>query len=194
VLGLAQSGRTKLLYPEEILSLCGASIPLAWRLYFEGGLEEVNQTLPGYLTYLTQLAKEPSHYQSKAAALASQGYQLASLLATQYQNFGTALTYAAQALTFADQVDDPHLQTAALIRQALVYFYLKRPLQRLRAYERASHYSQKASSLLQGRVHIGLSETYSCLGHERDAGQHLALAHRIFPEHSEDDIAFSYAH
>jgi transcriptional regulator with XRE-family HTH domain/tetratricopeptide (TPR) repeat protein len=194
ILGLAQSGHTKLLHPEEILSLCGASIPLAWRLYFEGGLEGVNQTLPGYLTQLTQLAKESSPYQKKAAGLASQCYQLASLLATQYQNFGTALMYATQALTFANQVDDPHLQAAALIRQALVYFYLKRPLQRLRAYERALHYSQNASSLLQGRVHIGLSETYSCLGHELDASHHLALAHRTFPQHSEDDIAFSYTH
>jgi tetratricopeptide (TPR) repeat protein/transcriptional regulator with XRE-family HTH domain len=194
ILGLAQSGHTKLLHPEEILSLCGASIPLAWRLYFEGGLEGVNQTLPGYLTHLTQLVKEPSAYQKKAAGLASQCYQLASLLATQYQNFGTALAYATQALAFADQVGDPHLQAAALIRQALVYFYLKRPRQRLRAYERALHYSQNASSLLQGRAHIGLSETYSYLGQERDASHHLALAHRTFPQHSEDDIAFSYTH
>lgn len=194
VLGLTQNGRSPLLHPEEILSLCTANVPLAWKLYFEGGLEEVNQTLPIYLTQLTQLAREPSHYQKKAISLASQGYQLASLLATQYQNFGSALTYATQALSFADQVDDPHLQTAALIRQALVYFYLKRPLQRLRAYERALHYSQKASPLLQGRVHVGLSETYSCLRQERDANHHLAFAYKTFPACCEDDIAFPYTH
>jgi tetratricopeptide (TPR) repeat protein/DNA-binding XRE family transcriptional regulator len=194
VFGLVQGGSSKLLHPAEIISLCEASIPLAWRLYFEGGLDEVNQTLPGYLTQLTKLAKEPSHYQRRATILASQGYQLASLLASQYQNFGTAANCATQALTFADQVADPHLQTASLIRQALVYFYLKRPQQRLRAYELAAQRSQKASALLQGRTHIGLSETYGCLGHEQKARQHLDLAYRTFPEHCEEDLAFSYTH
>jgi transcriptional regulator with XRE-family HTH domain len=194
IFGLAQGGTAKLLYPAEIISLCEASIPLSWRLYFEGGLDEVNQTLPGYLTQLTKLAHGPSQYQKRAAGLASQGYQLASLLASQYQNFGTAATYATQALTFADQVADPHLQTASLIRQALVYFYLKRPQQRLRAYERAAHFSQKASALLQGRAHIGLSETHGCLGHEQEAYQHLELAYQKFPEHCEEDPAFPYTH
>jgi transcriptional regulator with XRE-family HTH domain/tetratricopeptide (TPR) repeat protein len=194
ILGLTQGGFSKLLHPEEIVSLCEVSIPLLWRLYFEGGLDEVNQNLPGYLTQLTQLTQKPSLYQKKAANLASQGYQLASLLASQYQNFGTAATYAIQALTFADQVADPHLQAASLIRQALVYFYLRRPQQRLRAYERALHYSQKASALLQGRAHIGLSETYSCLRHEREASQHLKHAERTFPERCEEDIAFPYTH
>ncbi len=194
IFGLAQAGTAKLLHPEEIISLCEASIPLSWRLYFEGGLDEVKQTLPGYLTQLAKLAREPSRYQKQAAALASQGHQLASLLASQYQNFGTAASHATQALTFADQVADPHLQTASLIRQALVYFYLKRPQQRLRAYERAAHFSQQASPLLQGRAHIGLSETHGCLGHEQEARQHLELAYKAFPEHCEEDPAFHYTH
>ena len=194
IFGLAQSGTSKLLHPAEIISLCEASIPLSWQLYFEGGLDEVKQTLPGYLTQLTKLAHEPSRYQKKAAILASQGYQLASLLASQYQNFGTAASDATQALTFANQVADPHLQTASLIRQALVYFYLKRPQQRLRAYERAAHFSQQASPLLQGRAHIGLSETHGCLGHEQEARQHLDLAYKTFPEHCEEDPAFPYTH
>ncbi len=114
ILGLGQGGYTTLLHPEEIVSLCEMSIPLSWRLYFEGGLNEVNQSLPSYLTQLTKLAQEPSRYQKRATSLASQGYQLASLLASQYQNFGMAITYATQALTFADQVADPHLQAASL--------------------------------------------------------------------------------
>ncbi len=194
ILGLGQGGYTKLLHPEEIVSLCEMSIPLLWRLYFEGGLNEVNQALPGYLSQLTKLAQEPSRAQKRAASLASQGYQLASLLASQYQNFGTAITYATQAFTFADVVEDVHLQAAALIRQALVYFYLKRPQQRLYAYERALQYSQKASPLLRGRAHIGLSETHSVLGHELEASHHLRLAHKTFPERCEEDPAFPYTH
>ncbi|MBV9614368.1 MAG: helix-turn-helix transcriptional regulator, partial [Ktedonobacteraceae bacterium] len=194
VLGLAQGGYTKLLHPEEIVSLCDVSIPLSWQLYFEGGLDEVNQTLPGYLSQLTKLVQEPSCYQKRAATLASQGYQLASLLTSQYQNFGTATSYATQALTFANHVEDPHLQAAALIRLALVYFYLKRPQQRLRAYERALHHSHNASPLLQGRAHIGLSEAHSSLGHEQEARHHLELAHKVFPRRCEEDTAFPYTH
>src|SRR5947209_17286979 len=105
-----------------------------------------------------KLTKEPSPYHEKAIILASQGYQLASLLASQYQNFGTATTYATQAFALAEQLANPHLQTASLIRQALVFFYLKRPWQRLHTYEQALHTSKHASPLLQGRVYIGLSE------------------------------------
>ena len=194
LLGLGQGGLSQLLHPEEIVSLCEMSIPLLWRLYFEGGLNEVNQTLPGYLTQLTKLAQEPSRSQEKAARLVSQGYQLASLLASQHQNFGIAITYAIQAFTFAGQVEDPHLQAAALIRQALVYFYLKRPQQRLCAYERALQHSQKASPLLQGRAHIGLSETHSLLGHELEANHHLELAHKAFPKRCDEDPAFAFTH
>jgi transcriptional regulator with XRE-family HTH domain/tetratricopeptide (TPR) repeat protein len=194
VFGLAQGTRASVLHPDETLSLCKISIPLLWRLYFEGGLAEVTQSLPGYLAQLTKLAQEPSHYQKRAASLASQGYQLGSLISTQHQNFGAAMTYATQAFTYAQLVEDAHLQTAALIRRALVTFYLKRPYQRVQAYEQALFHSSKASPLLQGRVHIGLAEAYSALGKERESDQHLDLAHKIFPASYEDDPNFAYTH
>jgi transcriptional regulator with XRE-family HTH domain len=138
VFGLAQGTRASVLHPDEMLSLCTISVPLLWRLYFEGGMAEVTQSLPGYLS--------------------------------------------------------PHLQTASLIRRALVCLYLKRPQQRAQAYEQALLISSKASALLQGRVHIGLAEAYSALGKERDAQQHLDLAHQTFPERYEDDPNFPYTH
>lgn len=194
VFGLAQGTRASVLHPDEMLSLCTISVPLLWRLYFEGGMAEVTQSLPGYLSQLTRLAQEPSHYQKRAASLASQGYQLGSLISTQHQNFGAASAYATQALMCAQQVEDAHLQTASLIRRALVCLYLKRPQQRAQAYEQALLNSGKASALLQGRVHIGLAEAYSALGKERDAQQHLDLAHQTFPERYEDDPNFPYTH
>ncbi len=194
VFGLAQGTRESVLHPDEMLSLCTISVPLLWRLYFEGGMVAVTQSLPGYLSQLTKLAQEPSHYQKRAASLASQGYQLGSLLSVQHQNFGAASTNATQALMYAQQVEDAHLQTASLIRRALVCLYLKRPQQRALAYEQALLYSSKASSLLQGRVHIGLAEAYSALGKEHEAQQHLDLAHMTFPDRYEDDPNFSYTH
>ncbi len=194
VFGLAQGTRASVLHPDEMLSLCKISIPLLWRLYFEGGLAEVTQSLPGYLAQLAKLAQEPSQYQKRAAALASQGYQLGSLISAQHQNFGAATAHATHAFTYAQLVEDAHLQTAALIRRALVAFYLKRPHQRVQAYEQALLHSSKASHLLQGRVHIGLAEAYSALGKEREADQQLDLAHKIFPASYEDDPNFAYTH
>jgi transcriptional regulator with XRE-family HTH domain len=194
VFGLAQGTRTAVLHPDEMLSLCKISIPMLWRLYFEGGLTEVTQSLPGYLAQLAKLAQEPSHYQKRAATLASQGYQLGSLISVQHQNFGAAMTCATQALTYAQLVEDAHLQTASLIRRALVAFYLKRPYQRVQAYEQALFHSSKASPLLQGRVHIGLAEAYSALGKEREADEHLDLAHKIIPTSYQDDPNYAYTH
>jgi tetratricopeptide (TPR) repeat protein len=86
------------------------------------------------------------------------------------------------------------LQTSSLIRQAQVYFYLQRPRQRLQAYEQALQYSHNVSPLLQGRVYIGLTETYSHLGREQEALHFLSLAHQIFPAHCEADHGFAYTH
>ncbi len=194
VFGLTQSAHAQLLSPGEVLSLCTMNIPLIWQLYFEGGLAEVGQILPGYLSQLTALAKNSSHYQRRAASMASQGYQLASLLALQSQNFGTAQTYAQWAFEYGKQTEDFNLQTASLIRLALVYFYLKRAEPRLHAYQKALTCSHNSSPLLQGRVYIGLTEAYSKLGNRQDAQHCLELAHSTFPERPEEDPNFSYTH
>lgn len=194
VFGMTQGTKPVLLHPEEVLALCTVNIPLSWQLYFEGGLAEVEHILPGYLSQLTTLTHQPSRHQKRAASLASQGYQLASLLEAQHQNFGTAYTYASKAFDYGTLADDPNLQTTSLIRQAQVYLYLRHPRLRLQAYERATQYIDHTSPLLQGRVYIGLTETHSKLGNEREARQFLDLAHSTFPEHYATDPNFSYTH
>jgi tetratricopeptide (TPR) repeat protein len=194
VFGVTQGLKHATLHPEEVLALCAANLPLIWRLYFEGGLTEVGQILPGYISQLQVLAEHPSRYQQKAATLASQAYQLASLLALQYQNFGAALGDAKQAFDYGKLAQDPNLQTASLIRQGQVYFYLKRPRQRLMAYEQARQISKASSPLLQGRVYIGLTEVHSDLKHETQAKQFLDLAHVTFPARYEEDPNFAYTH
>ncbi|QBD81535.1 XRE family transcriptional regulator [Ktedonosporobacter rubrisoli] len=194
VFGLTQSASSAALRPQEALALCEAAIPLSWRLYFEGGLVEVGQILPGYLSQLMALAQHPSQHQQKAARLTSQANQLSSLLSLQYQNFGTALTYARQAFEYGTLAADPNLQTASLIRQAQVYFYLKHPQQRLQAFEQALLYSNQSTDLLRGRVYIGLSEVHGELGHQRQAQYFQDLAHATFPKQCEDDPNFYYTH
>lgn len=194
VFGITQGANPILLHPEEVLALCTVNIPLSWQLYFEGGLAEVERILPGYLSQLTTLTQQPSRYQRRAASLASQGYQLASLLEAQYQNFGTAHRYASKAFDYGTLADDPNLQTTALIRQAQVHLYLRHPRLRLQAYTRAAQYIDHTSPLLQGRVYSGLAETHGKLGQEREARQFLDLAHKTFPENYAADPNFSYTH
>ncbi len=194
VLGLSLDTHSPVLQPAEILSLCEASIPLSWQLFFEGGILEVERLLPGYLSQLAMLIQHSSPQREQAASLASQGYQLASLIALQHQNFGMALSHARQAFAYAEQVQNPHLLTTSLIRQAQVHFYLQRTSPRLQAYEQALQYSDNVSPLLRGRVYIGLTETYSQLGQEQEALRFLSLAHKVFPTQCDADPGFAYTH
>jgi tetratricopeptide (TPR) repeat protein len=195
VFSLTHDAGTASLHPEETLSLCTCTIPLSWQLYFEGGLSEVEKLLHNYLSQLTELAQQSSPYQTRAAGMASQAYQLASLVALQHQNFGHASTHAQQAFTYAELARDPNLQTASCIRQGQVYLYLNHPPNRLQAYEKALQYVPHSSPLLQGRVYIGLTETYGQLGNRNEAAHYLDLAREVFPStHFDADPAYAYTH
>ncbi len=189
-----QGDSLSLLRAEEILTLCASHIPLCWQLYFEGGQAEVERVLPNYITQLSTLARHPSSYQKRAATLLSQAYQLASLLATQHQDYGVAYTSARQGLFYGEMAGDLNLQVASFIRQAQVCLYLKRSRPRLQAYQNALQLAPSTSPLLQGRVYIGLVEVYSKLGQENEARHFLRLAQEIFPARAEDDPNYAYTH
>lgn len=189
-----QGDNLSLLRVDEILTLCASHIPLCWQLYFEGGQAEVERVLPDYITQLSTLTRHSSPYQKRAATLLSQAYQLASLLATQRQDYGAASSAARQGLFYGELAGDPNLQVASYIRQALVYFYLKRPRQRQQAYQSALQLAPSTSPLLQGRTYVGMAEVCSKLGEESDARHFLELAQQTFPEQAEDDPNYSYTH
>lgn len=189
-----QGDALSLLRVEEILNVCASHIPLCWQLYFEGGQLEVERVLPDYILQLGTLARYPSPYQQRAASLLSQAYQLSSLLATQRQNYGAALLGARQGLFYAEMAADLSLQLASCIRQALVYFYVKRPRQRLQSYQQALQLAPHSSPLLQGRTYVGLAEVLSKLGDEHEARRFLQLAHQTFPVRAEEDPHFAYTH
>jgi tetratricopeptide (TPR) repeat protein/DNA-binding XRE family transcriptional regulator len=191
---LRQGDTLSLLRVEEILNVCASHIPLCWQLYFEGGQLEVERVLPDYILQLGTLARYPSLYQQRAASLLSQAYQLSSLLATQRQNYGAALLSARQALCYGEMAGDLNLQLASYVRQALVYFYVKRPRQRLQSYQQALQLAPHSSPLLQGRVYVGLAEVLSKLGDEQEARRFLELAQQVFPVRAEEDPNFAYTH
>jgi transcriptional regulator with XRE-family HTH domain/tetratricopeptide (TPR) repeat protein len=194
IIGMAPGMNLVQFHPEEVLELCSSNIPLAWKMYFDGGLAEADLHLHSYLPQLTNLTRQISPYQKRAAALASQGNQLASLIALQHQNFGIAHQRAQDAFTYGALAEDPNLQTASLIRQAQVFLYLKRPVSRLQAYERALAYLPHTSPLLQSRVYIGLTETYGHLGDSRQAAYYQDQALASFPAQFTADPNFYYTH
>jgi tetratricopeptide (TPR) repeat protein len=191
---LTADKQSTLLHPEEVLALSRVNIPLCWKLYFEGGFPELEQVLPGYLVQLAILAQSTSIYRQPAAVLASQGHQLAYLLALQNQDFGVALKHTQDATRYGEQAADVNLQMTARVRQAYIYFCLKRSAQRLQTYEEALHSSNGCSPLIQGYIYAGLAE--ACANRkEKDAAlKMLQRAYAVFPERPEDDPHFAYTH
>jgi DNA-binding XRE family transcriptional regulator len=189
-----QGDNLSLLRAEEILTLCASHIPLCWQLYFEGGRADVEKVLPDYIAQLSTLARHPSSYQKRAAVFLSQAYQLASLLATQHQDYGAASTAAQQGLIYGELANDTNLQVASLIRHALVSYFLKRSRPCLQAYQNALQRVPQASPLLQGRVYVGLAEVYSKHSQESEAKHFLEMGQATFPQLAEDDPCYTYTH
>jgi DNA-binding XRE family transcriptional regulator/tetratricopeptide (TPR) repeat protein len=193
-LGLTQTEEIHLLQEDEAVSLSAINIPLAWRLYFAGGLAEVKELLPNYLTKLSTIAQQPSQHQQHAAGLASQIHQLGYLLALQSQDFSIAQTHAKQALRYAEIAEDPNLRIASLVRQGNLFFTMKRPLQTMQKYQEAVQQGNNASPLIVGQAYIGLAEAYARVGQKKEAETYKGLAQDTFPEHPEEDLHFAYTH
>lgn len=191
---LTSDRQSTLLHPDEVVSLSKVNIPLCWKLYFEGGFTELTQVLPGYLAQLGALAHNTSEYSQQAAGLASQLHQLAYLLALQSQDFGTALQHTHDAACYGQQAGDVNLRVTAMVRQAYIYFCLKRSAQRVYAYEEALRHSNGCSPLIQGYLYAGLAEAYANRKDKDAAQKMLQCAHNTFPERPEDDPNFAYTH
>lgn len=189
-----------MLHDEEILSVCATYIPIFWRLYFDGYIVEVKSVLPEYFSHLSALASQPSPHQKQAASLASKASQLACMLALHDQKFGDAFISARQGFQYGQLAEDSHLQVASLIRKALVYFYLKKPEQKLRTYQEAQLHEAHLSPLVRARIYMGLSEAHSnlvALGdkeQEQEALHFLELSYKTIPVSPKEDPHFSYTH
>ena len=161
IFNMAQGTQKTLLHPEEAILLGSSNLPLCWQLYFEGGLAEVGQFLPGYLSQLSSLAQSSSTYQKRVAELLAQAHQLGYLLAIQRQDFGTALRHTQEAAQYGQLAENTDLLVSSLSRQAYVYYCLKRLTQRLQTYQEALHSAAGSSPLIRGYLYAGLAETHA---------------------------------
>jgi transcriptional regulator with XRE-family HTH domain/tetratricopeptide (TPR) repeat protein len=189
---LDRTSDISLLQEEEILSLCTVNVSFAWQLYFAGGIHEVSQILPDYLSSLVGIVKSASKSQQLAARLAAQVYQLDWLLALQRLDFGKALSSIKQSFQYGEIAEDSNLRASALVRQAHIFFHLKRPVQQMQLHQKAMQYSNHLSPLLQGWLYIVLAESHASLGEEYEANHFMGLAYEVFPDQPEHDPNFSY--
>jgi tetratricopeptide (TPR) repeat protein len=179
---------------EETLRRFGQIINWCWDQSSGSGLRTVEQLLPTFLPHLASFALYPSGYQEEAAHLVSQGYQLTYVIATQHEDFTTALTACKQARQYGQLSHDPNMEALALIRQGVSFLYKKRPHQTLRAYQEALSLEKALSPLLRTRLHAALAEVHGKLQHEQEALTHIGLAHDSFPDKPEHDPASPYVH
>jgi DNA-binding SARP family transcriptional activator len=185
------------LVDNESISFYATAIPACWSLIYNKGIEHVEKVLPTYLTRLITFTQQSSQHRKEAANLASQGYKLANLLDLRREDFGAALQHSKDALFYGQIAEDPNLQVAALIEEALTFWYRKRHAQTLASYQKAHQLTNNASELspiIKGRVYAGLGMAYAAHGQKQEALRHIGLAYDAFPEHPEEDPHFSYTH
>lgn len=177
--------------PREVLPIYMASIPASWNLFFEGGWRQVAETLPTAVNHLLPLAQSPTPHQKSAAGLLSQVYQLSSLVAKEEENFGAAITFCRQALTYAQIAGDTNLEVASLLRRLDVLFYRKLPS--LDTNQRAMELIKGASPLLQSRLYADMASTIA-KSEKQEALRYIGIAHDTFPTDFTNDPGYSYTH
>jgi len=191
--GLQQLGNTTPLSAEEVLPFCVAGMSACWSLSKGNELSVVERSLSSYLSSLVTIVQQSSKHQSMAASLASQGYQIACILALQQNRLKDREAYGKQAIEYGQLAGDPNLLVAAMILQAGTYYHAKHPTKTLRMYQETLPYIGRVTPLLQGRVYVGLAEAYARCGQKQEALTHLGLAYDTFPQHPENDPSFDFA-
>ena len=168
-------------------------IETCWHLSKGNVLEIVEPTLWAYLPKLAAIAKHSSKQQHIAAAITSQGYLLAAILAGHRDDLQERQSHCEQALSYGNMARDRNLQVAALRQLALTFDYKDRPRKALQTYEQSLPFLDEVSPLLRARMYAGLAGSYAQFEQEQEALRSMGLAYESFPEQPEADPTFLYA-
>jgi hypothetical protein len=182
------------LVPEEMIPLYAAGIPACWRLYYEGGHSELEQTLPTYVNHLTALSHGSSKHLKSAATLLSQAHQLSALLVQRRENFGKAIAHCKQSVLYGGLAEDANLQAMGLIRQFDTFYENKRFTQWFLTLKEAETFASKITPLLRGRIYARLAFASAYRSQSQEAMRYIGLAQDTFPDHPETDPGFLFSH
>lgn len=165
-----------------------------WHLSNGSEFKYIEQLLPSYLPHISAFAQQSSQYQQIAASIASQGYLLNYIVASNREDFKDALVYCQQARMYAQIAHDRNLEVVALLRQGVVGLHRKRPYQTLEAYEEALPFVEEVSPLVRTRLYASLCEVQGKLGMEQEARRSIGLAQESLPDAPGKDLAAPYIH
>lgn len=189
----SQSSMNVLSLDEEVVQQFERLTELCWNLLRGNDLPTVGYLLPTFLPQASTLAQQSSKYQKILAALSSQGYILAGLVAVLQLNHKQAEVYCKQALEYSRIAEDRNLEVAALKHLATKFTSAKYPVKTLHTYQEALPLVDQVSPLLRSRTYLGLALAYAQCDQKQEAFRYLGLAKDTFPEKPEDDLGFAYA-
>ena len=181
------------LWADDLLTIYDRGIAACRDLFFGGSPQPVEAILPLYCSQTAKLAKESSTLRQPAAKLASHALRLASELATDREDFGSAEQAGKEAFFYAHLANDNNLQVASLIILGNLAFHRKLSTAALATYQQAvSLLGDTVTPLLQGRAYVGLAEIYAMRGQLQEAMRAMGRAYELYPQKPEDDPAYSY--
>jgi tetratricopeptide (TPR) repeat protein len=170
---------------EESLHSFARITEACWQLTRGTELLTVEQLLKTFHPKLVTLAKRPSPQQRSIAGLASQGYQLAAVVALQQERLQDRERYCTQAVEYSQLARDYDLRAAALILLGDTYYHTKQASKEWQVYQEALSHLDLLSPLLQSRIHLGVAVAYARRRRGDEAQRYLGQAYELFPEHPE---------
>jgi transcriptional regulator with XRE-family HTH domain len=184
---------TEKLWADDLLTIYEKGISACRDLFFNSSVRPVEAILPLYINQTTLLVREASALRQPAAILASHALRLASELATDREDFGTAEQAGKEAFFYARLAEDANLQVAALIILANLAFHRRLSTAALAAYQQAvSLLSEQVTPLLQGRTYAGLAEIHAMRGELNESMRAMGKAYEVYPLKPEEDPAYPY--
>lgn len=178
---------------EEVLSACSMATSVCWNLMNVREFGEVASILAIYLPALEMAAQKYSRYQERAADITSQCYRLKGILALHFINLKAREAYCEQAKYYSRIARNVSLEVAALTSLASTFYYHKEPIKAAYSYREALSHQKEITPLQLARLHAELAVVSAQLGQEQEALSYQSIAHRIYPEHPEQDLSFFYA-
>lgn len=164
-----------------------------WRLSATE-LETAKDLLSTYLPRVERLAQQSFEHQPIAAGIASQGYQLASILVGHKLDFITREAYGRRALLYGEMAADRNIYMAALTRLVTTLIITNRPLEAVQMYQAALPYlNNQISPLLLTDLEVKVAVAYARCGQDQESNRHLFRAQEALPERPEHDPCFLYA-
>lgn len=138
---------------QEKLTRYGSLIPSYWDAHYTGStsfkaVEKIIHTLRSMVAYVTE------NQQEQIKKLLCHYHQLASDIARDQGDLGTALAHAHLAITLAENTDNNELMAAALYRKGLIYFDLRNLSAAANDLDDALPFARSARPQLKGMVYM----------------------------------------